>query len=179
MSRALRPLALDFRATRTGSRWMAWVLALAAIGFSAELGVSYRRAREAIAQAETRLARVERPAQGAGQSRGAKSPTPEEIAHARDSYLRLTLPWHDLFRALESTPLDKVVLLAIEPDPKSGTVLISGEGAGYPAVLDYVAVLQRTKIFERVHLVRHEIRHNDPLQPAAFTVSASWSEARR
>lgn len=179
MSRALRPLALDFRATRAGSRWMAWVLAAAAVGFSADLGVSYARARDAIAATEGRLARLERPAPGTGQSRGAKPPAPEEIAHARETYLRLTTPWNELFKALEATPLDKVVLLGIEPDPKAGTVLISGEGAGYPAVLDYVAGLQRTKIFERVHLVRHEIRHNEPLQPAAFAVSASWSEVRR
>jgi hypothetical protein len=177
LSRALRPLALDFRAARAGSRWMAWVLALAAIGFSTDLSVSYFRARDSVAVAEARLARLERPAKG--QPGAAKVPQPEEIAHARDTYLRLTTPWNDLFRALESTPLDKVVLLAIEPDPKAGTVLISGEGAGYQAVLDYVAGLQRTKIFERVHLVRHEIRHNEPLQPAAFAVFASWSEVKR
>ena len=178
MSRALRPLALDFRVARAGSHWMAWVLAAAALGFSADLGVSYMKAREAIAAAETRLARHERPARGAGLA-GARAPAPEEIAQARDTYLRLTTPWNDLFKALESTASDKVVLLAVEPDPKSGTILISGEGAGYPAVLEYVTGLQRTKLFERVHLVRHEVRHNEPRQPAAFSVSASWSEARR
>jgi hypothetical protein len=179
MTRAQRPLALDFRSARRGARWAAWLLAAAALGFSSELAVSYLRAREAIALSEQHLARLDRPAQAGGPARGARPAAPEEIAHARDTYLRLTTPWNELFGALESTASDKVVLLAIEPDPRAGTVVISGEGGDYPAVLEYVAGLQRAGILERVHLLRHEVRENERGRAAGFAVSASWSEVKR
>src|SRR3954462_14807054 len=104
MSRASRPLALDFRAARPGSHWITWVLAAASVGFTADTGVSYWRAREAAAGYEKDLARLERPSRP-GQFKGSKA-TPEEIAQARDTYLRLTTPWHELFTALESVSHD-------------------------------------------------------------------------
>jgi hypothetical protein len=45
-------------------------------------------------------------------------------------------------------------------------------------VHEYVSELQRAKGFSRVHLVRHEVRQNDPQRPAVFSVSASWSDAK-
>jgi hypothetical protein len=178
MIRALRPLALDFRAARPGSHWMAWVLAAAALAFGADTGVSYFKARAAVSVYEAGIARLERPARGPGARSGARA-APEEIAQARDTYLQLTTPWNELFGALESVSHEKVVLLTIEPDPRAGTVLISGEAGDYPAVLEYVAGLQRAKTLDRVHLVRHEVRQNERERPAAFAVSASWSEAKR
>jgi len=176
MIRASRPLALDFRAARPGSHWMAWVLAAAAVTFSADVSMSYYRAREAVTADEAGLARLERSARG--QLNGART-TPEEIAQARETYLRLTTPWNELFGALESASSEKVVLVAIEPDPKAGTVLVSGEAGDFPAVLEYVAGLQRAKTLGRVHLVRHEVRQNERERPVAFTVSASWSEVKQ
>ncbi len=180
MNRAPRALELDFRGAKRSAPWAAWVLLALAAGFTADLAVSYNDVQESIVKAQARLAGVERPRNAAGPARDARQNiSPEEIAQARDTYTRLSTPWNDLFGALESTVADKVTLLAIEPDTKTGTVVISGEGRDYPAVLEYVVGLQGAKVLERVHLVRHEIRQNDPQKAAAFSVSAAWKEARQ
>ena len=178
MKQRLRRLDLDFRATRRAAPWAGWLMLALAVGFIADLGVSYHRTQVAIEQAHARLAKVERPRESAGR-RAAVAVTPEEIANAREAYLRLATPWNELFAALESTLPDRVTLTAIEPDTKAGTVVISGEARDYAAVLDYVVGLQRARTFDRVHLVRHELRQNDQQPSAAFAVSAKWSEATR
>ena len=63
----------------------------------------------------------------------------------RETVQRLSLPWDQLFSALESAASDKVALAAIEPDPRAGTVTISGDGKDYLAALSYVLNLSRTE----------------------------------
>jgi biopolymer transport protein ExbD len=76
--------------------------------------------------------------------------------------------------ALESAASDKVALAAIEPDPKAGTVTISGDGKDYLAALSYVLNLSRTEGLERVQLVRHE-QKNEGNGAVSFAVSAGWA----
>jgi hypothetical protein len=89
------------------------------------------------------------------------------------------MPWERLFGALESAASDQVALLGLEPDPKTGTVLISGESKDYLAALSYVLNLSQAEALERVQLVRHELKSNDPQGAVSFAVSAAWSETRR
>ena len=70
-----------------------------------DAGVSYHAARP-------RSPRTRR----ASRSRCAARPaSPQEVAAARDTVQRLSLPWDDLFSAIESAASDKVALAAIEP----------------------------------------------------------------
>ena len=100
------------------------------------------------------------------------------IDEARDTLHKLAMPWQTLFRALESTASDQVSLLAIEPEPKAGTVLISGEATTYHAALNYVALLGAADALERPHLVRHERKPDDTRDTVAFSVMASWGKAK-
>ena len=179
MSVALRPLDLDFRRARPASPWAGWVLLAVATLFIADLGYSYFSARASVKDTEARLARQTRAQGAAGRvAVTQRAATAEEIALARETVQRLSLPWDTLFGALESAATDRVSLVAIEPDVKSGTVVISGEARDYPAVLDYVVRLQGAKALQRPHLVKHELRPSDSKRPVAFAVSAAWSEAR-
>lgn len=175
----MRLLDLDFHRTRSAPRWASWALLAIAIAFAADLGVSYDELREAVTRNEGRLAMLGGPAEGPGRA-GAQSQgvSPAEIAFARETIQRFSMPWDNLFRALESTPADKIALLAIEPDPGTGTVLISGQGKDYLAALDYVSELSQASTLTHVHLVKHELRLNDPQRPVAFSVSASWRMTR-
>jgi hypothetical protein len=175
----VKQLDLDFRKTRPASPWAGWVMLAIAVAFTADLGVSYYRVREASGWKEARLARLGPQASGANRAgTPSRNISAEEIAFARETIRRLSVPWDDLFGALESTVTDKIALLAIEPDPKSGTVVISGDGQDYVSALDYIAQLGRTEVLTHVHLVKHELRQDEPRQPVGFSVSASWKEAR-
>ena len=181
MIRALPRLDLDLHAAPRAAGWAAWALFAVALAFCVDLGISYRSARQEAAAAETRLARAEHAREGTGASRRRTGalPTPEEIRQGRETYLQLATPWNDLFHALEAAAAPGVELLAIEPDPRAGTVAISGSGRDYAAVLGYVTALQGQHLLTRVHLVRHEIRQDDRERAVAFSVAATWQEARR
>ncbi len=56
--------------------------------------------------------------------------------------------------------------------------MISGDSKDYLAALSYVLNLSRTEALDRVQLVRHEVKANDPQAPVAFAVSAGWSQAK-
>src|SRR4030095_14945457 len=121
---------------------------------------------------KTSLAKVDRSV-----TRG-KKVSAEEVASAKDTVQRLSTPWGNLFGALEQAATDQVALLAIEPDPKAGTVLISGDSKDYLAVLSYVLTLSHAPALDRVQLVRHEVKTDDPQKPVRFAVSAGWAGAK-
>lgn len=160
----MRKLELDFRAGQGASPWLGRVLLALAACVALDAGLSYHSARQALDENQARLTK---------RSTGAAAPkaTPQEVAAVRETVQRLSLPWDELFSALESAASDKVALAAIEPDPKAGTVTISGDGKDYLAALSYVLNLSRTDGLERVQLVRHEQKK----ESVSFAVSAAWN----
>jgi hypothetical protein len=104
---------------------------------------------------------------------GGKPASAEEVAAARETVQRLSLPWAKLFAAIEGAASDQVALLAIEPDARSGTVKITGDGKDYLAALTYVLNLSRAEGLSSVELVRHEMKQG----AVGFTVSAAWGRS--
>jgi len=136
------------------------------------MALSYKSVSSAVALSEARLAKAP-PRSAPGRKVSA-----EELATVRETVERLAMPWDRLFAALESAASNQVALLGIQPDPKTGTVVISGDSKDYLAALSYVLNLSRTEALDRVQLVRHEVKANDPQSPVAFAVSAGWSQAK-
>jgi hypothetical protein len=161
----MQRLDIDFRGHGRASPWIGRVLLAAAACVALDAGLSYHSARTTMAEGQARLAK--RTPAGAA----APKASPQEVAAVRETVQRLALPWDDLFMALESAASEKVALAAIEPDPRSGTVTISGDGKDYLAALSYVLNLSRTEGLERVQLVRHEQKN----ESVSFAVSAAWS----
>jgi hypothetical protein len=162
----MEKLELNFSATRRGSPWIGRVLLALAACVALDAGLSYHWARKTLAASEVHQ-----------RTTGPRAPktTPQEVAAVRETVQRLSLPWDELFIALESAASDRVALAAIEPDTKKGTVTISGDGKDYLAALSYVLNLSKTEGLEHVQLVRHEQKANDPHGPVSFAVSADWS----
>jgi hypothetical protein len=174
----MKALELDFYRARPASPWAGWVLLVIALLFLADVGASWYRLRGSIAQSESRLAHLEGPA-AAARAPVRLTATPEELTVARETISRLTLPWNDLFGALEASANAGVALLSLEPDRESGTVIVRGEARDYAAALGYVQDLRRGRILRDVHLLKHEVREGRGAHPVAFSVSARWKEASR
>jgi len=164
-------LGLDF-VHRVRSPWPARLLLFVALGLSLDVALSYRSLSSAVALSEATLARA-RP-----RSAPVRKVSAEELAAVRETVERLGTPWDRLFAALEAAASDQVALLGIQPDPKAGTVVISGDSKDYLAALSYVLNLSRAEALDRVQLVRHEVKANDPQSPVAFAVSAGWRQVR-
>jgi Tfp pilus assembly protein PilN len=164
----MQALKLDFCRTRKAPRWVAPVLMLLALGFCGDVAVSFMKERSAYLKNERALAALD-----PRSYRPARSASAEEIAAAKDTVQRLSMPWEKLFAALEQAASEQVALLAIQPDPKAGTVLISGDSKDYLAALTYVLNLSRSDALSRVQLARHEIRQ-DQGKSVGFSVQATW-----
>ena len=167
----MKKLRIDYAARRT-SPWVGRVLLALAATFWGHMALSYMDVRSALQANEARLAQSQaRPAP-------LKAVPPEELAEVRATVERLGMPWSTLFGALETAATDQVALLGIEPDPKAGTVLISGDSKDYLAALTYVLNLSRADALTQVQLVRHEAKAGEPEGPVSFTVSAAWARGR-
>jgi Tfp pilus assembly protein PilN len=163
----MQQLHIDFSGRRGGSPWLGRVLLALAAGVALDAAWSYHAARSTLSENQARVA--QRTPGGA-----APKATPQEVAAVRETVQRLSLPWDELFSALESATSDQVALAGIEPDAKAGTVTITGDGKDYLAALSYVLNLSRTEGLERVQLMRHE-QKNEGSGAVSFAVSAAWS----
>ncbi|MGQ0524064.1 MAG: PilN domain-containing protein [Betaproteobacteria bacterium] len=172
-------LDIDFIKVRPATPWMRWALLAIAIALCIDLGVSYYSARQRIAANAQRLTDIQRSTDGAARSgTAARVPAPEDVKIAQETVQRLAMPWGTLFRALENSASETVTLLAIDPQPRNGTVVISGEALSYSALLDYVAALGAAGTLERPHLLRHERRRDEAQDIVAFSIIASWSKPK-
>jgi len=135
-----------------------------AVAFTGDVAFSFHQARTSFAVNKVALSKTQKAVSN-------RKVTAEEVAAARETVQRLSTPWGNLFGALEAAASDQVALLAIEPDPKAGTVVISGDSKDYLAALTYVLNLSKVPALSRVELVRHEAKGN----AVQFAVSAAWS----
>ena len=101
-----------------------------------------------------------------------------DAQQARQIAQRLSLPWDELFQAIESASNEKVALLAVEPDSQRGEVTVSGEAADYLAIVAYLNRLNQPGTLHRAHLLHHELRVDDPHRPMRFAIAASWKAER-
>jgi Tfp pilus assembly protein PilN len=165
----MQALRIDFCRTPPSPRWVAPLLLAVAVAFAGDVGFSFFKSNHEMKKSEAALARLD-----PRTYKTARNAPAEEIALARETVQRLSTPWDKLFGALESAADEQVALLAIEPDPRAGTVVISGDSRDYLAALTYVLNLSRAEALSHVQLARHEVK-NDAQKTVAFSVSAQWS----
>jgi len=174
----MRKLDLDFSLQHRLVAWPGWALLLIGLALWGEMSFSYIRLHQEMNGLEKVL--IKNGIAGkTSQQRGVASFTPEELLQAQETIARIAIPWGALFRAVESVKVQRIALLALEPDPKTGTLQLRGEAGDLPALLTYVARLSQTKPLHEVYLLHHEIgQGGNPQRPVTFTISAHWETMR-
>lgn len=173
----MKRLNLDYRSssTRTGL-----VLLVLAVLFSVYFSYAYIRLNTEKSQWEAKWSALERE-QKTGK-RNTKSAdllqTTAQLKNAKDLFQRLTLPWDELFKAIEFSNYEKIALLDIQPDTQKRIVLITGEAKHFSDILEYVKRLSRESPLTGVYLLNHQIQQQDPERPIKFTVSAYWLDKK-
>ena len=97
-----------------------------------------------------------------------------EVKRANEVLRQLTLPWEELFRAVESASGKEVALLAMEPNTEKHVVKISGEAKDFVALLNYITQLEKKDVFGTVYLQSHQVQQQDPDKPVRFSLLAVW-----
>lgn len=170
----MKRLELDFAGRRRPGRWLGMTLLLVAGVATAKLLQVHSTATGEAGVLEARIAQMERRGGAGDRAVALPETTQREIRQANEVIGQIALPWERLFNAVEGAAGNKVALLGITPDPRSGTVEVSGECADLATVFDYVARLDRQASLGHVYLLNHQVNAQDPLRPVRFTVSASW-----
>jgi hypothetical protein len=165
----MKSLELDLLPRRR-IRPVVWLMLLAGLVLCADAALRMAGLNETIASAGAPVLRPH------GASAARLDPVlAREWRSAEQAVQRLALPWDELFGRVEAASYERVALLAIEPDVNKRELSITGEAPDYLAVLTYVARLGEPGMLTDVHLVRHEVRQDEPRQPLRFTVAARWS----
>ena len=126
-------------------------------------------------QLESRAAKLERRARGlAPIAQPVDASLQQEIRRVNEVIDQLALPWDRLFSSVEGAATDKVVLLDIAPDAKSGMVQISAGAADAETMFDYVRRLEQQRELSKVYLLQHQRERQNTVWPIRFLVSASW-----
>lgn len=174
----MKRLELEFYRRTAPPRWAGWLLLLVTLAFAGDLARSYVTLQADIQAKEERLARLDRSTDSHWVRVSSTPPSAEELDFAADTIRRLATPWNALFHALEGAQSKDITLLAVDPDPDSGSVVVTGSARDYTSILGYVSALAAQPALKRVRLQKYETTPADPQRPLSFTISAAWRRPR-
>ncbi|ADE12057.1 conserved hypothetical protein [Sideroxydans lithotrophicus ES-1] len=149
------------------------VVAVVAMGFYYhKVSGQAARLEEKVAQAEHKL----HPGRSGAMTAVADAQqTGAEIKVANQVIMQLSLPWSELFDALEEANSSNIALLGIEPDAGKRLVRLRGEAKNSAALFAYIRILQANKAMTSVYLKHQQVQEQNPEKPIRFTLDASWT----
>ncbi len=166
-------LGLDFARLRPPRPWWAWLLLAAGVLAALATVQDQRAAEQRRDAARQRLQTLQSLAPAARPQR--RDPAREAEGAARAHARRaLDMPWGELLSTLQRTRPASIALLTLEADALRGSLLLTGEAADYPAMLDYYAVLQEVPGLAEISLAQHGIREDGQARPVRFTLRGRW-----
>jgi Tfp pilus assembly protein PilN len=177
----MRALALDYqRKARIGKQLglVTLVLGIIALLSVGQAFIGVHREKEALDEALARAERKHVPAVRA-LSESDRKRFAEDIKLADSIAERLTLPWAELFQALEASSSRNIALLALEPDVSKRILRITAEARNKTDMLEYVHRLSNDQRLLSVHLMDHQLQAQTPGEPVRFSVQASWAALKK
>lgn len=98
----------------------------------------------------------------------------ESIKFSREIASSLNFPWIDLFNALGKIKANDVVILEIDPNPKTLAIKLLMEAKNYQSMLAFVKTLSADQRFREVYLLNHKMDDQNKDKPIRFSVEAVW-----
>lgn len=172
------PLSLDYRRNNLIQHWAGMFALALTIAAVVAMGVYYRNISAQAALIEERVAKVEQklhPGRLLAMTSADAQQTGAEIKAANEVIMQLTLPWTELFNALEEANSSNIALLGIEPNARKRLVRVSGEAKNSAALFAYIRILQANKSMSAVYLKHQQVQERSPEKPIRFTLDASWT----
>lgn len=183
----MTPLAIDFAAAPRRPigvvgfvLFLAGAATLAAVSFDLDDKEEQRASAEARLRSLTRAIAAHQPVKTAAvaPARNVSNPSTAASAPAGKILPQLKAPWHTLLGELESASGLPVAVLGVDADARSRHLRLTGEAKSIDDMLAFVERLRESKHLQDVFLLGHEARTVGAVSVIAFTVAASWPEAR-
>jgi hypothetical protein len=183
----MRRLGLRFPDSGGGAEQFGYVIMSLGAMILAGVLYEFNLAMNEVAYWDTRIAsferRVQRTAspQGTGTLSSSSSSSSssrdmkQEVKKANAVMSELDLPWQALFDSVEYAANHDVALLSFQPDPAGRIMRIGAEAKNIAAMLDFVGALEREPVLKDAHLLKYEIKRDDPHRPVIFLLTATWA----
>jgi Tfp pilus assembly protein PilN len=171
----MKALRLEFKRRSRRVTAAGAALLLAGLLVAGQLAVIESDLRSRTRAAEAKVARLETEGRRRVQPQAGDSAARQlEIHQANEILRQLALPWHGLFKVIESSNEKEIALLAVQPDPQRRLLRLTGEAKNFDALLAYVTRLEASDVLSQVFITQHEIRTQDPEKPVRFALVANW-----
>ncbi len=151
------------------------VLIVVALLISAYAWAEYQKTEQMLVEAETKLNTLAPAQKIAPLQTVVETASEAEIQYAREIVTQLSTPWNPLLSALESSSMQNVALLSVEPNRKKQQLVITGQAKNMESALSYIKRLEAIEGLSQVYLLKHQIDQTDPNQPVGFTILAHWT----
>jgi Tfp pilus assembly protein PilN len=175
----MRPLFLDYRRDNPAQHRIGMMVLVLEVVAVLAMGTYFHKVAGRAARLEEQVTQAEHKLHpgrsGAKTSAADTQQAGAEIKVANDVIMRLSLPWSELFNALEEANSSNIALLGIEPDAGKRLVRVSGEAKDSAALFAYIRILQANKAMTSVYLKHQQVQEHNPERPIRFTLDASWT----
>ncbi|HZE92475.1 MAG TPA: hypothetical protein VE029_12320 [Rhizobacter sp.] len=176
---SVAPLHLDLhRNAASGWRAVGWGALAAALAASLALGQTYGEVTQRHAASQSRRDRLSERAQ-AKAPRSAASSDPRTLIEVQRANLiidQLTVPWDDLFGAVEAANARGVAVLSLTPNARERSLRLTGESRSMGDLLSYVGRLADQPALSQVHLQGYNTVLREGVSVVAFTLAATWRQ---
>lgn len=171
-------LQLDFRRQPDSLwRWLEWGLLIVAVVIAVVLGNRYAEIDQRHAAAQSRVDRLNEQGRAAGERRGpapADPQLPGDLRRANVIIDQLTVPWDELFDALETADAHGLGVLSLVPNARERTVRLAGESLSLAELLAYVDRVAARPELSQVHLLGYNTVQRDGVSVVSFILAATW-----
>lgn len=134
----------------------------------------YQELADGLEAAERRIQRLTKASAPEQPVRGSREALAQEVRRVNEAALRLTIPWEELFRAVESAADKRVALLALQPNFQKRELKISAEAEDFGAIRRYIEQLESGSALAEVRLVSHEVVTQPSATAIRFELAATW-----
>ena len=174
-------LQLDFRRHPSSRwRWFGWVLLIVAVMSAIVFSRRYAEIDEHHADAQGRMDRLDERVRATGLRRTAAPADPQTLADLRRAGViidQLTVPWDELFDALDAAGARGLGMLSLTPNARDRSVRLAGESLSMNELLAYVDRLASQPVLSQVHLLGYTTAQRDGVSVVSFTLAATWRQS--
>lgn len=173
-------LQLDFtRPTASRARWIGWLVLAAAVPAVVLTSEACSRADQTWTLAQSRHAHLQGRLQADRPQRTVAPPDATTLAAIRRANAvidQLSVPWADLFNAVEGADARGLGVLSLTPNARDRTLRLAGEARSMGELLAYVERMAAQPALRQVHLLGYSTAVRDGVSVVSFTLAATWRQ---